>query len=74
MERKCLWWIFSGFSSGMLWSDMCRKNYMEYKYGIKVEVKENGKQLGEEKTSFMLSTFKTKDKWLKAGEKLASES
>ena len=53
---------------------MCRKNYMEYKYGIKVEVKENGKQLGEEKTSFMLSTFKTKDKWLKAGEKLASES
>lgn len=32
---------------------------MEYKYGIRIEVKENGKQLDKEKHNFMLSTFKT---------------
>jgi hypothetical protein len=47
---------------------------MEHKYGISVDLKENGKQLDKEKNSFLLNTFKTNEKWLKAGEKLAIES
>ena len=47
---------------------------MEHKYGIKVDLKENGKRLDKEKNNFLSTTFKTNEKWLKAGEKLAIES